>query len=301
MNRMEKNYFLAKWLNHEITEEELLKHISVDEFESYKKIVSATEALKTPDFNTEEALKKAIVLRNNNSKVKKLPFIKSWYSAAAMVAILVSSYYFISNKNTNYTTQLAEKISFELPDNSEVNLNADSEITYKSKNWNTKRRLNLKGEAYFNVEKGSKFTVNTELGLVSVLGTQFNVVVRDTYFEVNCYEGLVSINYKNKLIKVPAGSCFKMLNSKTEFTSENTAIIPSWIENSSSFKSMPYKYVVKELERQFNIKIEYNQIHSETLFTGNFTHTNLEMALQAISIPLNLKFTIFSTEKVYLK
>lgn len=92
-----------------------------------------------------------------------------------------------------------------------------------------------------------------------------------------------------------------MLNSKTAFTSENTAQIPSWIENSSSFKSMPYKYVVKELERQFNIKIEYNQIYSETLFTGNFTHTNLEMALQAISIPLNLEFTIFSSEKVFLQ
>lgn len=301
MNRMEKNYFLAKWLNQEITEEELLKHISDEEFQSYKKIIAATEALKAPEFNTEEALKKALLVRNKTSKVKKLHFIKYWYSAAAMLAILVSSYYFISNKNTNYTTQLAEKITFELPDNSKVNLNADSKITYKSKNWNTKRELNLKGEAYFNVEKGSKFTVKTNLGLVSVLGTQFNVVVRDTYFEVNCYEGLVSVNYKNKLIKVPAGSGFKMLNSKTAFTSENTAQIPSWIENNSSFKSMPYKYVVKELERQFNIKIEYDQIHSETLFTGNFTHTNLEMALQAISIPLNLEFTIFSSEKVFLQ
>ena len=73
MNRMDKNYFLAKWLNHEITEEELLKHISVDEFESYKKIVSATEALKTPDFNTEEALKK---LARKKSIIRKKLFKK---------------------------------------------------------------------------------------------------------------------------------------------------------------------------------------------------------------------------------
>ena len=297
---MEQNYFLAKWLNGEITEKELLQHISEDELHSYKKIISATKSWEAPNFNTEEALEKLNSVRHK-SKVKKLNFIKYSYRVAAMLAILFSSYYFISNKSTNYTTQLAEKISFELPDNSKVNLNADSQITFKPKKWNKKRELNLKGEAYFSVEKGSKFTVNTNLGSVSVLGTKFNVLARDTYFEVFCYEGLVSVNYNHKTIKVPAGSSYKILNSISEFSNNITATNPAWLQNNSSFTSVPYSYVIKEIERQYNIEITYNKKYANTLFTGTFTHTNLNTALKAICIPLNLNFTIFSENKVSIE
>jgi transmembrane sensor len=296
---MKDNYFLAKWLNGEITEDELLKHVSEEELRTYKKIVSTTKNLKTPNFNTEENLEK-IKATKVKSKVKKLSLFKYPFRIAAMLAVLISSYYFITNKTTSYTSNLAEKTTFELPDNSKVELNADSEITFKAKNWKNARELNLKGEAFFSVKKGSKFTVNTTLGAVSVLGTKFNVVVRDTYFEVNCYEGLVSVQYNNEVIKVPLGSSFKVLNATSEFSDSNTETKPSWLQNNSSFKSMPYKYVIKELERQFNITIVYDLKNENTLFTGNFTHTNLEMALKAISIPLNLEFKIISNQKVSL-
>lgn len=297
---MKQNYFLAKWLNGKISESTLKNYASEEEIRSYKKIIAATKELKTPDFNIEETLEK-IKLAHYKSNVKKLSPIKYIYRIAAMIAVIVTSSYFISNTNTTYTTNLAEKTSFELPDNSMVNLNVDSEITYKAKRWVINRELDLKGEAFFNVTKGSKFTVNTSLGKVQVLGTKFNVVVRDTYFEVNCYEGLVSATYNNKTIKVPAGSSFKILNTTTQLNTHIVETNPSWIQNESSFKSMPYKYVIDEVERQFNITIEYNTTLNETLFTGNFTHTNLEMALQAISIPLNLKYTIFSDNTVSLQ
>jgi ferric-dicitrate binding protein FerR (iron transport regulator) len=295
---MEQNYFLAKWLNNEITEEELLKHISIEELHSYKKIIASTNQLKAPSFNAEEALEKIKSLHQKKSNVKKVNFLKYSFRVAAMLAIMFSVYFFVSNKKTSYNTQLAEKINFELPDNSKVNLNADSEITFKANQWNKKRELNLMGEAFFNVKKASKFTVNTNLGSVSVLGTQFNVQVRDAYFEVFCYEGLVSVNYNNEIIKLPAGSSFKVLNSKTELSNSISETQPSWLKNNSSFTSVPYSYVIKELERQYNIKITYNKSLEQTLFTGTFTHTNLETALKAICIPLNLNFTIFNENKV---
>lgn len=297
---MKQNYFLAKWLNGEINEEELKKYLSEEEIRSYKKIISAAKQLETPDYNAEEALEK-IKLIHAKSKVKKLSIINYTYRVAAMLAVLISAYYFISTKNTVYTTNFAEKTSFELPDSSKINLNADSKITFKSKNWKNHRELRLKGEAYFSVKKGSKFRVNTTLGAVSVLGTKFNVLARDNYFEVFCYEGLVSVQYKNETIKVPAGSSFKALNSKSEFTDSITETAPSWLQNNSSFKSVPYRYVIKEIERQYNIKVTYDKSYANTLFTGTFTHTNLETALKAICIPLNFNFTIFSENKVSIQ
>ncbi|MBT8318328.1 MAG: DUF4974 domain-containing protein, partial [Lutibacter sp.] len=140
--------------------------------------------------------------------------------------------------------------------------------------------------------------VNTNLGSVSVLGTQFNVQVRDAYFEVFCYEGLVSVNYNNETIKLPAGTSFKVLNSNTEFSNSITGTNPSWLKNNSSFASVPYSYIIKELERQYNIEVTYDKALKNTLFTGTFTHSNLETALKAICIPLNLNYTILTKNKV---
>ena len=297
---MEKNYFLAKWLNGEITEEALKEHVSEEEIRSYKKIISAANQLKAPSYNAQETLEK-IKKSNAKTAVKKLHYINYFYRVAAVLAVLIISYYFISTKNTSYTTNLAEKITFELPDQSEVHLNADSKITFKAKNWENNRTLNLKGEAYFSVKKGTEFTVISNMGSVQVLGTKFNVIERDRFFEVNCYEGLVSVTSKTETVKVPAGTSYKILNEVSKFSNNTNETMPSWLQNSSSFKSMPYKYVVKELERQYNISIEYDVKCENNLFTGSFIHSNLELALEAISIPLNLKYEIISDKKVHLK
>lgn len=298
---MKDNYFLAKWLNNELNDADLKHHLSEGEIRSFKKIISATEKIEIPAFNSEESLKK-IQLLHSKPAVRKLSFTYYLYRVAAVFAIFFTSYYFISDKSTSYTATFSEKINFELPDNSKVQLNAASEITFKKRNWNKHRELNLQGEAFFNVSKGSTFRVNTSLGTVSVLGTQFNVIIRDRYFEVHCYEGTVSVNFQNQTRKLTAGSSFKLLNSKITVNYDNTDTIPSWVQNKSSFDSMPYEFVVKELERQYNVVIEYDiDFYANTRFTGNFTHTDLETALQAISIPLNLKYTIYNNHKVSLQ
>lgn len=297
---MKKNYFLAKWLNGEITEATLREHVSEEEICAYKKIISATDQLEAPSYNAHEALEK-IKKSHSEKTVKKLNFINYFYRIAAVFAVLIVSYYYISAKNTSYKTNLAEKIIFELPDQSEVHLNADSKITFKAKNWENNRTLYLKGEAYFSVKKGAAFTVISNLGSVQVLGTKFNVIERDRYFEVNCYEGLVSVTSKTETVKVPAGNSYKILNEVSKFSNNTNETMPAWLQNNSSFKSMPYKYVVKELERQYNISIEYDVKYENNLFTGSFIHSNLELALEAISIPLNLKYEIISDKKVHLK
>jgi ferric-dicitrate binding protein FerR (iron transport regulator) len=293
---MKENYFLAKWLNKELTDEELTNYVSSKDILAYKKIIATSNNLQTPKFDAENVLN-TIKINSHKQKVRKLNFNFA-YKVAAAIAIIASSFYFISSKSTVYTTKLAEKTNFTLPDQSKVELNADSKISFKEKNWNTHRNLKLKGEAYFSVKKGSKFTVNTKLGSVSVLGTKFNVIVRGNYFQVTCYRGLVSVSYKNKTIKVPAGTSFKAENNIAEKTFEIENTLPSWIQNFSTFKSMPYHFVIEELQRQYKIKIEYNSELANTLFTGTFTHTNLNLALKAVTVPLNLTFKTISDHKV---
>lgn len=296
---MNNKYFLAQWLNNEITEETLKKHVSEEEILAYKKIISATKSLEAPDFNPQVELDN-LNTKKANSKVKKLPIFNRFYKVAAVIAVLFASYWFFTLKETTHKTQFAEKTLFELPDNSKVQMNADSKIAFKKWNWENNRMLSLQGEAYFQVAKGSKFTVKTSMGSVTVLGTKFNVSVRDHYFEVICYEGLVSANYQGKKHLVKAGTSFKVLNDVAALNSIS-ATKPSWLYHHSAFKSMPYKYVIKELERQYNIKVEYDIAYSENLFTGSFTHADLNTALQAVSVPLNLDYTIINKQSVLLK
>jgi ferric-dicitrate binding protein FerR (iron transport regulator) len=91
-----------------------------------------------------------------------------------------------------------EMYAFSLPDQSQVLLNAGSQASFKSWDWSSNRAVSLQGEAYFKVAKGQKFTVETNLGSVTVLGTQFNVKARDNRFEVTCYEGKVQRSLSNE-------------------------------------------------------------------------------------------------------
>jgi hypothetical protein len=101
MKIMEQNYFLAKWLNNEITEAELKNHLGEEEIRAYKKIISASNQFQVPAYNAEEALEK-IKLKHAKSKVKKLHIVNFFYKVAAVLTIIAASYYFISQNTYAY-------------------------------------------------------------------------------------------------------------------------------------------------------------------------------------------------------
>ncbi|MEC8833003.1 MAG: FecR domain-containing protein, partial [Bacteroidota bacterium] len=125
-----------------------------------------------------------------------------------------------------------------------------------------------------------------------VLGTQFNVENREGFFEVTCYEGLVSVSYNNEETKLPAGTSFLLINGKIIDTGAPSGSLPTWMNNESSFESIPLKYVFAELERQFDITVKTKNIDTNLLFTGSFNNTDLNMALKSISTPSKTSFTI---------
>ncbi|MEP3211072.1 MAG: FecR family protein [Maribacter sp.] len=290
---MQENY-LAKWLNNELSEAELAEFKNSDEYAAYQRIVDASNALKSPDFNADEALE---AIKNKRSltdtKVIQLnPFKKFLRVAAAIVILLTGTYFYVNSLDATVSTQYAENKEIVLPDNSEVVLNADSKVTYNKKNWDTNRNIALEGEAFFKVAKGKRFTVATDAGEVAVLGTQFNVENRKDFFEVTCFEGLVSVSFNGKETKLPAGSSFVAIDGKIISEEAPVAKTPSWINAESSFKSIPLKYVLDEFQRQHNIIVETKNIDTNLLYTGSFSNTDANLALQSISTPSRIKFKL---------
>ncbi|WP_366941672.1 FecR family protein [uncultured Maribacter sp.] len=297
---MQENY-LAKWLNNELTEEELAAFKQTEEYASYKKIKDASSNLEAPAFNIDAAWKEhknRRIVKESKTIVLK-PYKRFLQLAAAVAVLLIASYFYLGTLDQSISTQYAENKAVILPDTSEVLLNAESSISYNKNNWNKKRNLSLNGEAYFKVAKGKRFTVATDNGTVAVLGTQFNVENREGFFEVTCFEGLVSVTYNGKETKLPAGTSFLVIDGKEIAVNgpENTA--PSWIHKESSFKSIPLSYVFKELQRQHNVTVEVKNIDTKQLFTGTFSNTNINLALQSISVPTQIQYNLEGNKVIF--
>ncbi len=295
---MQENY-LAKWLNGDLSDAELAEFENSDAYASYKRIADATDSMQAPEFDDDgayQALKNRRELRDN--KVVTLhPFRKFLRVAAAAAVLILGSYLYLNLSDETISTSFAENKEITLPDLSEVVLNADSELSYSERKWDKKRNVNLKGEAFFRVAKGKRFTVATDAGNVAVLGTQFNVENRKGFFEVTCFEGLVSVSFKNKVTQLRAGSSFiaihgEIVESGAAHTSE-----PSWMHNESSFKSVPLKYVLDEFERQHDVAVKTQDIDLGQLFTGSFSNSDTGLALKSISVPSQIKFK-FEGDKV---
>lgn len=286
---MEREYLINKWLNNELNPSELEAFKKLEDYESMIKLDASLKHFKANDFDSEQALTD-VLLKINSKKSSNNNWFKPLLRIAAVFAIAFAVYYYTAGFETNIQTLASQKTTIELPDMSEVNLNAESNLAFNKIRWKRNRVVELQGEAFFKVAKGSKFDVITQVGTVSVLGTEFNVKSRENYFEVICFEGSVGVQYKEKSVTLKPGYSFLIIDGKIYAKDMDTRLAPNWIANESYFKSLPYKEVLNELERQYNISIEASDLNLNQLFTGTFKHNNLELALKSVTLPLNLKY-----------
>ena len=291
---MSKENDILKWFNGELSAKEIKALYPDEDFTVLEKSAFYTKQLEIPDVNVETALAdfKQRVAKSQYPKVIPLNF-KSFLKIAAVFLVLVAtSYALFFNNSQAYSTDIAQTKTLNLPDNSEVILNAKSKLSYNKKLWKTDRRLELEGEAFFKVTKGKTFTVNTNAGAIKVLGTQFNVKERDNFFEVHCYEGSVRVTCGPNTVVLMPGNTFRMVNGVVIPIKDFNADKPSWLAKESTFDKVPLWQVIDELEYQYNITIKADTIDTSILYTGGFTHANINIALQSVTIPLKLSYNI---------
>ena len=115
--------------------------------------------------------------------------------AAALMLTLLCQPAYLWLTTESFITDRGEHISFNLPDDSKIRLNAESELTFRS-SFNKKSRLvTLSGEAYFDVQSGSHpFIIQHQDIFIRVVGTQFNVRTIENEIEVAVNEGIVLVS-----------------------------------------------------------------------------------------------------------
>lgn len=299
---MDKDYLIKKWLADELSPEESKDFENLDDTPFFKGIVDSASAFKVSQFSKVDDYQKfKEQLRGPETKVKKLNWIGPLMRIASVFVMGFALYYLFFHENlTKIDTQVGEKVSITLPDASSVTINALSEMAYNENRWNKKREIKLIGEAFFDVAKGAKFDVVTPKGTVSVLGTEFNVRQRGSFFEVRCFEGTVKVNAEGHEEILEQGNSFRMLKGIVTL-GENIYNVPQWTKNISDFQRVEVSQVFEELERQYGVTVLLENVNKEQLFTGGFVHDSLENALKSVTKPLDLEYTMLPTNKVRVK
>ena len=283
---------LKKWMDNELDASELEVFNSLEDAAFLRKISIEIQLFKAPEYDSVLEYEKLKNTLKSPVNLVGRPNFRAVWSYAAAFLIGLGLFFTVSSSNTSLTSEKAEIKSQRLPDNSKVTINAASTLTYNSLLWRFDRRLKLEGEAYFEVVKGSDFSVKTPLGTVTVVGTKFKIKHRSDYFEVVCYEGAVSVSTTKETYLLKNGDRFLRADNQKVERSDINEKAPYWLQKSSVFIAAPIKRVLNELERQYTVKIRTNGIDTSSLFTGRFTHENLEMALKSITLPMGYIYSI---------
>lgn len=306
MKQPNEDTFLAKWLNNELDKETLNEFEKTNEFKEFTQIINEVDKATVPKYDVDKNFKATLqkIQAQKTTKTHKKPtkvrrLIPSWVYAVASCIVLAFGYMFFF-QTTTHTTQIAEKIKIELPDGSVAHLNADSEISYKSFNWDNNRTINLKGEAFFEVETGKTFSVKTTQGTVTVLGTTFNVKDRKELYKVECFEGKVAVVTQKDNVKLTQGDGYSLKNNASKMF-KTTEKEPSFINNESVFSATDITEVVTELERQYNITIKGKENLKSAEFSGRFSHNNINNAVKTVFTAMQIPYSVDKNKIIIIK
>ncbi len=221
-------------------------------------------------------------------KVLRKPAISFAIACAILIAVGVIWMQRASTKI--YETTRGQHSTIVLQDSTEVILNALSEISVNRMSTDRARSVSLKGEAMFHVHRnGMPFIIATDIGTVQVLGTEFNVRVRDGRMEVAVLNGSVKMSVRRDGIdsSIILGKGQIAFCSKNEFPDAPGSLpfadYPGWMKGKLMFYRSTLSFVCSELEMQFDIKIriENPRLQSTTL-TGVIDSQFAESAVKTL-------------------
>lgn len=224
------------------------------------------------------------------------------YAAAAVILIGTIGIGYLLTPN-QVSVPHGETRTITLSDQTTITLNSGSELRYpKWFNW-WNRTLTLDGEAFFEVtQTGMPFQVEAGRGLITVMGTKFNV--RSWSADTNTTsvflrEGQVSFSSdkqeSEKVILEPGQ--FSQLSPQKDVPSSPKATDVSkataWMHQGLAFEDQPLSAIFNELSRRFdiNIKVNSKDVLDESLTLYLSEVKNAEQTLSDICRVKGLTYT----------
>ncbi len=201
--------------------------------------------------------------------------------------------------NTLTNPRGSRVIDMQLADGSHVWLNAGSSVTYPVAFTGNERRVELKGEGYFEVARNDakKFVVTANGTTTEVLGTHFNV---------NAYDDEVAtkITLLEGAVKVSKGSASKFIQPGQQAAIQHSSFIihhsidteqvMAWKNGWFEFEKVAINRIMQQVSRWYNLDVVYRGQPGPQTFSGRISkELPLSSVLQSLEANGNgVKFSV---------
>jgi ferric-dicitrate binding protein FerR (iron transport regulator) len=236
--------------------------------------------------------------------------VNQFVKYAAIIIFILSfgflSYYYVTEERSKdefcvISVPKGNKSEIMLPDGSKIWLNNNSRLVYPKKFNKNERKVDLVGEAYFEIKKNVKvpFIVRTSDVSIKVLGTKFNVSAypNDKFIETTLISGKVTVNSNDnpeqESVLDPGQSLtYDKVSNHTTISRVDTKFYTYWMKGEFVFKDEKFETLVKRIERIYNVEIIFqDQSLKEKTYTGDFKvddniYSILEIIKRSTSEPI---------------
>ncbi|WPU96113.1 DUF4974 domain-containing protein [Mucilaginibacter sabulilitoris] len=186
-----------------------------------------------------------------------------------------------------------------LPDGSRVLLNAASSLTYPTSFSGNERKVELTGEAYFEVAHNAAkpFKVSSNGQTVEVLGTHFNINAYkdEPAIKTTLLEGKVKVtaNALNKAHFLQPGQQ-SVFNAQTFAVNQvETDGVVAWTNGQFVFEGDNIQYIMRTVSRWYDVDITYNGTAPDDIFGGSVSRfNNISEVLKILQLTGKVHFKI---------
>lgn len=300
---------IAQWARERANEEQLYRWL--EEFETLYPEYNADLEIAVRNYYTflsglNESSGENILLGQvvgGHSAGKRSSWISRW-NIAVGIALLFGITAFLSRDLwmfKTYRTEIGEQRDFILPDGSEVSLGTNSLLKVPRWRFARERRdVYLLGCASFNVRHtpdNKKFVVQAAKRFeVAVLGTEFNVVARETGSRVILKNGKVQLNLhtvgEERKVDLKPGDVFTL--SSTNKLSLNTSTLPeiedAWQGHLYIFDKTSLSEIMNQLKEGHGLVAKFvdPKLELQTI-TGKFSAESVDELFELIQDILGIR------------
>lgn len=194
-------------------------------------------------------------------------------------------------------TVSGQKAKIILPDSSVVWLNSETILSFPSDFLAQKNRIvKLDGEGFFEVkdQKRNNFIVRSHDYDILVKGTRFNVMAYKDFnrTETTLVEGSITVLRGKEKLQVNPGE--RVIYSRNYLTKSKAQVRQStlWKENKFYFDNVPFKELVRRLERWYDVKITLrDESFNDVYYSGYFKNEEtIWQVLDVIKMTTPIKY-----------
>ncbi|MEM9260589.1 MAG: FecR domain-containing protein, partial [Bacteroidota bacterium] len=219
------------------------------------------------------------------AKVRRLDRRTWWAAAASVLLLLVAGFYLLSPQSNMLVNEGDAPLSAALPDGTQVILQEGAIIRY-AQDFNTvDRRIDLDGQAYFQVFKDASrpFLVRTDETELRVTGTAFNLRIDGEELEVEVSEGSIELHQGTAPLRVEKNHC------GLAKPGQPAVLMPApylnrhaWRTGKLRFEDSPLSEVLETLRKNFRIEISGGE-NCEFRVNANYRNEDPQAILSAIA------------------